>query len=283
MDIINSMNKILYVTAFFSFILVSCNTEKVEENKTEQVNVAEAPKVPQLNYSIENQYPHDITSFTEGLLFHDHKLYESTGGADNLPQTKSLFGEVDLKTGKILVKAELDKTVYFGEGIVFLNGKIYQLTYKNQIAFIYDSKSFKQIGTFNYANREGWGMTTDGKYLIMSDGTSYLTYLDPTNYSVVKTLDVAENGYVVEKLNELEYIKGFIYANIWTTNTIVKIDPKTGDVVGKLDLTALAQDSKSKNPDALEMNGIAYDSLTNKILVTGKLWPNMYEIKFNLN
>lgn len=277
------MNKILYVTAFFSFILVSCNTEKVEENKTEQVNVAEAPKVPQLNYSIENQYPHDITSFTEGLLFHDHKLYESTGGADNLPQTKSLFGEVDLKTGKILVKAELDKTVYFGEGIVFLNGKIYQLTYKNQIAFIYDSKSFKQIGTFNYANREGWGMTTDGKYLIMSDGTSYLTYLDPTNYSVVKTLDVAENGYVVEKLNELEYIKGFIYANIWTTNTIVKIDPKTGDVVGKLDLTALAQDSKSKNPDALEMNGIAYDSLTNKILVTGKLWPNMYEIKFNLN
>lgn len=283
MDIINSMNKILYVTAFFSFMLVSCNTEKVEENKTEQVDVAEAPKVPQLNYSIENQYPHDITSFTEGLLFQDHKLYESTGGADNLPQTKSLFGEVDLKTGKILVKAELDKTVYFGEGIVFLNGKIYQLTYKNQIAFIYDSKSFKQIGTFNYANREGWGMTTDGKYLIMSDGTSYLTYLDPTNYSVVKTLDVAENGYVVEKLNELEYIKGFIYANIWTTNTIVKIDPKTGDVVGKLDLTALAQDSKSKNPDALEMNGIAYDSLTNKILVTGKLWPNMYEIKFNLN
>ncbi len=277
------MNKILYVTAFFSFMLVSCNTEKVEENKTEQVDVAEAPKVPQLNYSIENQYPHDITSFTEGLLFQDHKLYESTGGADNLPQTKSLFGEVDLKTGKILVKAELDKTVYFGEGIVFLNGKIYQLTYKNQIAFIYDSKSFKQIGTFNYANREGWGMTTDGKYLIMSDGTSYLTYLDPTNYSVVKTLDVAENGYVVEKLNELEYIKGFIYANIWTTNTIVKIDPKTGDIVGKLDLTALAQDSKSKNPDALEMNGIAYDSLTNKILVTGKLWPNMYEIKFNLN
>ncbi len=283
MDIINSMNKILYVTAFFSFILVSCNTEKVEENKTEQVDAAEAPKVPQLNYSIENQYPHDITSFTEGLLFQDHKLYESTGGADNLPQTKSLFGEVDLKTGKILVKAELDKTVYFGEGIVFLNGKIYQLTYKNQIAFIYDSKTFKQVGSFNYANREGWGMTTDGKYLIMSDGTSYLTYLDPTNYSVVKTLDVAENGYVVEKLNELEYIKGFIYANIWTTNTIVKIDPKTGDVVGKLDLTALAQDSKSKNPDALEMNGIAYDSLTNKILVTGKLWPNMYEIKFNLN
>ena len=277
------MNKILYVTAFFSFMLVSCNTEKVEENKTEQVDVAEAPKVPQLNYSIENQYPHDITSFTEGLLFQDHKLYESTGGADNLPQAISLFGEVDLKTGKILVIAELDKTGYFGEGIVFLNGKIYQLTYKNQIAFIYDSKSFKQIGTFNYANREGWGMTTDGKYLIMSDGTSYLTYLDPTNYSVVKTLDVAENGYVFEKLNELEYIKGFIYANIWTTNTIVKIDPKTGDIVGKLDLTALAQDSKSKNPDALEMNGIAYDSLTNKILVTGKLWPNMYEIKFNLN
>ena len=277
------MNKILYITSFLSFVLLSCNTEKVEENQTEKVEVAEAPKVPQLNYSIENQYPHDVTSFTEGLLFHDNKLFESTGGADNLPQTKSLFGEVDLKTGKIAVKAELDKTIYFGEGIVFLNGKVYQLTYKNQMAFIYDSKSFKQVGTFNYANREGWGMTTDGKYLIMSDGTSYLTYLDPTTYAVVKTLDVAENGYVVEKLNELEYIKGFIYANIWTTNTIVKIDPKTGDVVGKLDLTALAQDSKSKNPDALEMNGIAYDSLNNKVLVTGKLWPSIYEIKFNLN
>jgi glutamine cyclotransferase len=192
-----------------------------------------------------------------------------------------LFGIVDLKTGKIDVKAEIDRNTFFGEGIVFLNDKVFQLTYKNQTGFIYDGKTYKNIGTFNYTNREGWGLTTDGKYLIMSDGTSYLTYLDPSNFSVVKILDVAENGFVVEKLNELEYIKGFIYANIWTTNDIVKIDPNTGDVVGKIDLSSLMYESKVNNPNSLETNGIAYDSISNKLLVTGKLWPTIYEIKIS--
>ena len=260
-------------------LFASCEPDKKETVVPPPV-VTEAPKIPEIKFSVENQYPHDITSFTEGFLFHDNKLFESTGATDNLPQTRSLFGIVDLKTGKIDVKAELDRNIYFGEGIVFLNNKIYQLTYKNQTCFVYDGKTYKNIGKFSYTNREGWGLTTDGKSLIMSDGTSYLTFLNPENFAVEKVVDVAENDYVLENLNELEYIKGFIYANIWTTTTIVKIDPATGNVVGKLDLSSLSNESKMKHPASLEMNGIAYDSVSGKILVTGKMWPTIYEIKF---
>ncbi|MBA4239926.1 MAG: glutamine cyclotransferase [Sphingobacteriaceae bacterium] len=266
-----------------SLVITSCEPENPKENNVVPPVTNNAPEIPQISYSVENQFPHDINSFTEGFLFHDGKLYESTGATENLPQTKSLFGEVDLKTGKIDVKAELDRNIYFGEGIAFLNGKVFQLTYKNQMGFIYDGKTFKNIGKFTYTNREGWGLTTDGKSLIMSDGTSYITYLDPTSFAVTKTLDVAENNYVVENINELEFIKGFIYANIWMTNVIVKIDPNTGDVVAKIDLNDLARQSKEKHPGSLEMNGIAYDSISNKIVVTGKMWPTIYEIKFPLN
>lgn len=266
-----------------SLVITSCEPENPKENNVVPPVTNNAPEIPQISYSVENQFPHDINSFTEGFLFHDGKLYESTGATENLPQTKSLFGEVDLKTGKIDVKAELDRNIYFGEGIAFLNGKVFQLTYKNQMGFIYDGKTFKNIGKFTYTNREGWGLTTDGKSLIMSDGTSYITYLDPTSFAVTKTLDVAENNYVVENINELEFIKGFIYANIWMTNIIVKIDPNTGDVVAKIDLNDLARQSKEKHPGSLEMNGIAYDSISNKIVVTGKMWPTIYEIKFPLN
>lgn len=281
------ITKIKKYSFFASFIVISviissCEPDKPKQNVVQPSVVDNTPEIPQIPYTIEKQYPHDVTSFTEGFLFHEGKLFESTGAPDNMPQTKSLFGIVDLKTGKIDAKAELDRTIYFGEGIVFLNGKFFQLTYKNQTGFIYDAKTFKNIGKFNYTNREGWGLTTDGKSLIMSDGTSYITYLDPTSFAVTKTLDVAENGYVVVNINELEYIKGFIYANIWMTNTIVKIDPNTGDVVGKIDISNLFNESKTKNPNSVETNGIAYDSISNKILVTGKLWPTIYEIKFPL-
>jgi glutamine cyclotransferase len=262
--------------------LFSCEEEKPKNMVVPPPVVVEAPKTPEIKYSVVSQYPHDINSFTEGLHFHEGKLYESTGSPDNVPQTRSLFGPVDMKTGKIDVKAELDKSMYFGEGSVFLNGKVYQLTYKNQTGFIYDGKTFQNIGKFTYTNREGWGLTTDGKSLIMSDGTSYLYFMDPVNFTITKTLDVAEGGRVVEYINELEYIKGFIYANVYMTSTIVKIDPNSGDVVGKMDLGSLLMESKTKSPTSLETNGIAYDSVSNKILVTGKMWPTIYEIKFTL-
>ncbi len=276
-------NKIKYISFIIAGVMVftACGPDKpkavVQPPVVEEIN-----ETPELEFKVQNQYPHDVNSFTEGFLFHDGKLFESTGAPDNSPQTKSLFGIVDLKTGKIDVKAEIDRNVYFGEGIVILDGKVFQVTWKNQTGFVYDAKTFKNIGKFNYTNKEGWGLTTDGKSLIMSDGTSYLTYFDPTSFVVTKTLDVAENGYVVEHLNELEYIKGYIYANIWMTNFIVKIDPSTGNVVAKINLSSLSEQSKTINPNSLEMNGIAYDSISNRVMITGKMWPTIYEIKFPL-
>ena len=171
----------------------------------------------------------------------------------------------------MIKKCELDKTKYFGEGIAFLNNKLYQLTYKNHLGFIYDAKSFKQISTFSYFNAEGWSLTTDGINLIMSDGTANLTFISPDSLRPVKIIAVRENGALLEKVNELEYIKGFIYANVWQTNDLVKIDPSNGKVVGKLDLNSLALEAKYKNPNSDVMNGIAYDSTTDKIYITGKL------------
>lgn len=273
--------KNFFLITFLGIACFSCGPDKPKEKNVVPPVEDNTPIIPEIKFTVEHQYPHDVNSFTEGFLFHEGKLFESTGSPDNLPQTKSVFGIVDLKSGKIDVKAEIDRK-YFGEGIVFLNGKVFQLTYREQTGYIYDGKTYKNIGKFNYTNREGWGLTTDGKQLIMSDGTSYLTFMDPTNFSVVKTLGVAENERFQEYLNELEYVKGFIYANIWTTNLIVKIDPNTGDIVGKMDLSTLLYESKVRNPNALETNGIAYDSVSNKILVTGKLWPTIYEIKFPL-
>ena len=228
-----------------------------------------------------NYYPHDTTLFTEGFSFYNGQLFESTGSPNDLPQTKSSIGIDSLATGKFSKKIELDKTKYFGEGITFLNNKLYQLTYKNQIGFIYDANSFKKIGQFKYDNPEGWSLATDGKNLIMSDGTSKLTFLDPTNLKPVMILNVTENGMPQDSLNELEYIKGFIYVNIWMNNFIFKINPTTGKVVGNLDLSLLPFDAKNKNQRAAELNGIAYDSITDKIYVTGKLWPNIYQINFS--
>lgn len=276
------MNYLKIITALLiASILSSCETDKPKDiKKVDTSIVIEVPQTPVISFSLVNTHPHDINAFTEGFLFYEGKLFESTGAPENLPLTKSLFGIVDLKNGKIDTKVEIDKSIYFGEGISILNNKIYQLTYKNQTAFVYDAKTYKPIGKFSFQNKEGWGLTNDGKNLIMSDGSNYLTFFDQ-NFNVTKTLDVSENGYAVDYLNELEYIKGFIYANIYQSHEIVKIDPATGNVVGKIDITNLFQTSKTKNINSLETNGIAFDSISNKVLVTGKMWPSIYEIQFS--
>ncbi len=265
------------------FSIVSCSSCETKVEKDPKIIppvVDEKPAIPVLEYTVANTLPHDTTAFTEGLLIHDNKLFESTGSPDNMPELKSVLGIVDMKTGKLDAKVELDKKAYpFGEGMVILNGKIYQVTYKEQTGFIYDAKTFKKIGQFNYSNKEGWGLTTDGTHIIMSDGTNNLTYFD-AEMKPVKTLAVNENGYAADALNELEYIKGFIYANIYTTGYVVKIDPKTGNVVAKINFTPMNYDMRNLNPNALEMNGIAYDSIADKIYVTGKLWPKLFEVKF---
>ncbi|MDQ3046219.1 MAG: glutaminyl-peptide cyclotransferase [Bacteroidota bacterium] len=247
------------------------------------VNIPETPKtealVPSLNYTITQRFAHDTMAFTEGLVFHEGQLFESTGAPEENPLTRSTFGIVDLKTGKIDVKAELDRNTYFGEGIAFFKDKVYQLTYKNKIGFIYDAKSFKNLGRFSYKNEEGWGMTTDGTHLIMSDGSNLLTYLDPETLKEVKTLNVTNGGYAEDYLNELEFINGFIYSNVWMKNYIVKIDPATGKTVGILDLSALTAEAKAKYDGSSELNGIAFEPLSGKFYVTGKMWPVIFEIE----
>lgn len=258
-------------------LLAACTGDQPQ--KPTEIPVAEQA-VPFIDYSVAKQYPHDTSLFTEGLLVHEGKLYESTGSPSGAQGPKSLVGVLDLATGKLDKKVQLDAAKYFGEGIVFLGGKLYQLTYTTQIGFIYDARTFKQTGTFRFANAEGWGMTTDGKHIIMSDGTSNLTYLSPDSLKPVKTLSVTEDGGPLKQLNELEYIKGFIYANVWMTNVIVKIDPESGKVVGKINLSSLAMQAQARNPGVDVLNGIAYDAVKDKIYVTGKLWPNVFEISF---
>ena len=273
------MKKSFIFIFVFTLLVFACNS-KPESTNIDEV-VAEPPKIPFIEYELVATYPHDTTAFTEGFLFHDGNLYESTGATAGLNFTRSLFGIVNLSNGKIDVKAELDKNKYFGEGNTILDGKVYQLTYISKTAFVYDVETYKLIRTFEYANKEGWGLTNDGTNLIMSDGTFNLTFLNPNTFQVVKSIAVTENSYAVNHLNELEYINGYIYANVWMTNITVKIDSKSGQVVGKLDLTDLANDSEAEHAFSLEMNGIAYDSLSNSILVTGKLWPKIYEITFD--
>jgi glutamine cyclotransferase len=237
-------------------------------------------QIESIGFKVVKTFPHDMGSFTEGFLFHDNQLFESTGSPEEFPSARSVFGPVDLKTGKIDVKAELDRKSYFGEGILFFGDKIYQLTYKNQIGFIYDSKTYKQTGTFKYSNKEGWALTTDGKSIIMSDGTNLITYLDPDSLKVIKTLNITFNGQSALYVNELEYINGYIYANIYTTTNIAKIEPSTGKVVGIIDLSSLYAEAVKNNPGAEYTNGIAYDESKDRIFVTGKFWPEIYQIKF---
>ena len=224
------------------------------------------------DFEVVNSYPHNEKSFTEGLEIHGGFLYESTG-----ENGKSALLKTDLKTGKILKSVKLaDK--YFGEGITIFGNQIYQLTYKTKIGFVYQLDNMARIDSFQFESAEGWGMTHDDKYLIMSDGTNVLTYLDPASYKLVKKLQVYDDKNPMVYLNELEYSDGYIYANLWTTNLLVKIDPKTGKVLEKIDLDGiLTLSNASEQVDVL--NGIAIDPVTKKMYVTGKLYPKIFEIK----
>jgi len=268
--------RIIFAFVMLVAFFISCNDHSTKDSPITKAS----PSIPVINYAVTKFFPHDTNLYTEGLLVHEGKLFESTGSPDDLPQTRSLIGIIDLATGKMDIKVEIDRKKYFGEGIVILNNKLYQLTYTNQVGFIYDLQSFKKNGQFEYANEQGWSLTTNGKEIIMSDGTDKLTFFDTASIKPIRTLAVTENGVPVEKLNELEYINGFIYANIFMTGFIVKIDPANGKVVGRLDFTSLEFEAKNKNPNADVLNGIAYDAATDKIYVTGKLWPNIYQIEF---
>ena len=236
-------------------------------------------KEPLIPYSVVRTYPHDTTAYTEGLLVHEGLLYESTGSPANLPQTRSLFGAVDTTTGGMAVKTELDRDKHFGEGITFLGGKVYQATYQSRTAFVYDAGTFKLLTEARLPTSDGWGLTTDGTYLILSNGSSKIYFIDPATMNTVKTLIVRGSRGRVGNLNELELIGGALYANVWQANYIVKIDTVTGAVMGRLDLTNLVREAKKKYRGAKELNVIAFDATSGKVFVTGKMWPHIYEIR----
>jgi glutamine cyclotransferase len=226
-----------------------------------------------IGFKLKTRWKHDPLAWTQGLLIYNGKLYESTG------QKQSYIGIVDINTGKADKKVVLDDK-YFGEGIAVLNNKVYQLTWQNHVGFVYDLRTFERLREFEYPT-EGWGLTTDNHNLIMSDGTEKLIYLDTASLKPVKTLRVKDQYGYVTKLNELEYMEGFILANQWETNRILKIDPATGDVVGIIDLSPLVQEAHLDNPKADVLNGIAYHPSTKLVIVTGKLWPSTYVLQLN--
>ncbi len=245
-----------------------------------------AVKAPvQYAYKVIKTFPHDTSCFTEGLVYQDGVLYETGGGYLKPPKdqevtNQSSLRKVDLATGRVLKKTMLDSAV-FGEGISVVGNKIVQLTYHEKVGYVYDKDTFNKLSTFvNNTGVEGWGMCFDGAKLYMDDSTNRIWFLDKDTYKQIGYIDVYDDKGPVSSINELEYIDGKIYANIWQTNNIIVIDPKTGAVLEKIDLSNLyPQDKRAPGADVL--NGIAYDAAGKRIFITGKKWPTLYQVEFS--
>jgi glutaminyl-peptide cyclotransferase len=228
-------------------------------------------RAPVQTYAVAHVYPHDPDAFTQGLLFDDGYLYESTG-----LEGHSSLRKVELESGRVLQKIDVPSP-YFAEGLAEWQDRLVQLTWVSHLAFVYDRSTFRKLSEFHYSG-EGWGLTHDGRNLIMSDGSDTLRYLDPRNFKTVRKLQVRDGGEPVTNLNELEYIKGEIYANIWQTDSIARISPETGRVNSSIDLSGLLAPS-DRTPESDVLNGIAYDAKGGRVFVTGKRWPKLFEIK----
>ena len=223
------------------------------------------------NYKVIHTYPHDPHAFTQGLIFVDGHLYESAG-----QYGQSSLRMVDLETGRILQEQPVAKE-YFAEGLAAWGSTLVQLTWQEHTALVYDRFSFRQLKTLNYSG-EGWGLASDGKELILSDGTPDLRFLDPTTFHELRRVTVKDHGQPVKYLNELEVVRGEIYANVWYSDKIARISPRTGAVLGWIDLAGLLPTNLHSSPEAV-LNGIAYDAAHDRLFVTGKLWPRLYEIQ----
>jgi glutamine cyclotransferase len=232
----------------------------------------EAGAIPVFGYQIVNVYPHSSLAFTQGLVYDEGVLYEGTG-----LYGRSSLRRVDLETGRVLQQTHLNKTL-FGEGVALWKDRIIQLTWQSGLGLVYGKENMTRIGSFSYQT-EGWGITTDNKSLIMSDGTDILHILDPESFVEKGQILVRANGTPLKGLNELEYINGHIYANVWPTNWIVIISPENGEVKGKINLQGILQKNDIKGSKVDVLNGIAYDAREDRLFVTGKLWPKLFEIK----
>lgn len=224
------------------------------------------------SYRVVNTYPHDDQAYTQGLLVYNGYFYESTG-----KEGRSTLRKVDIETGEVLMQHKLENK-FFGEGLAYLKGRFYQLTWLKNTGFVYDADSFTQINTIHY-DTQGWGLTTDKENLFMSDGTNTIYVLEPEYFTVISSFEVYDNQKAVFQLNELEYIDGVLWANIFTSNLIAKIDPVTGKVLAYYDLTGII-DNLDKNLDSEEvLNGIAWDSENERMYITGKNWPRIFEVE----
>jgi glutamine cyclotransferase len=222
-------------------------------------------------YRVVHTYPHDPQAYTQGLLYEDGYLYESTG-----LNGRSSLRMVDLETGRVLQRATVQAN-YFAEGLAPWGSTLIQLTWQSHVALVYDRFSFRLLHTFTY-DGEGWGLTQDGKNLILSDGTPTLRFYDPGTFHEVRHIVVKDHGAEITQLNELEFVHGEIYANVWHTDRIARISPANGRVLGWIDLTGLLAPGQVTDPEAV-LNGIAWDSAHDRLFVTGKLWPKLFEIK----
>lgn len=230
-----------------------------------------APAQAETRWKLARSYPHDPAAFTEGLFYHDGALYESTG-----LEGESEIRKVDLKNGKVLSRRIVPRP-YFGEGIVNWKDRLISLTWRHRQGFVWKLNDFSPISQFRYEG-EGWGLTQDGRSLIMSDGTAQLRFLDPDKLTEERRITVTWNGRPVDRLNELEYVKGEIWANIWYDSHIARIDPRTGAVIDWLDIAPLLKASGAQDSEAVA-NGIAYDAKADRLFVTGKNWAKLFEIK----
>ncbi len=222
-------------------------------------------------YRVVNRYPHDPRAYTQGLIYRNGFLYESTGR-----NGESSIRKVRLETGEVLQRRDVDAE-YFAEGMTEWRGRLLQLTWKSGLGFVYDMATLARQRTFTYAG-EGWGLTHDGTRLILSDGSATLRFLNPETFRGIGRLDVRDRGQPVRQLNELEFVKGEVYANVWQTERIARISPKTGAVLGWIDLRGIWPVRPAADQDAV-LNGIAYDTVGDRLFVTGKWWPHLYEIR----
>lgn len=259
--------------AIFIFVAVLASGGCGRHRAAEPTSIPPITSDAVVRYTVEvvHVWPHDRGAFTQGLLFRNGELLESTG----------LFGEsslreADLSTGRVLKQVNVPAQ-YFAEGLTALGPNLYQLTWKNRKGFIYDADTFQSAGEFSYEG-EGWGLTNDGTHLIMSDGTSRIRFLDPKSFAVVRTIDVQQDGKPVDQLNELEYVRGEIWANVWQTDRILRIDAATGRVRGVVDCTGLLP-PEDRAPGTDVLNGIAYDEATDRLIIGGKKWPKLFEVR----
>jgi glutamine cyclotransferase len=265
----------LKLLALFAFLAVLLNGLPISAYgaDTDYVNNSlNATALPIFGYEVVNAYPHDPSAFTQGLVYEDGLIYEGTG-----LNGQSTLRCVDPETGRVLQQTSLAST-FFGEGIAIWKDRLIQLTWLSKLGFVYGKENLTRIGNFSYQT-EGWGLTSDGKRLIMSDGTEILYFLDPSTFTREGEIRVTIKGEPVKGLNELEYIRGKIYANMWPSNWIVIISPDTGLVVGAINLKGLLQESDTQGHKVDVLNGIAYDAKEDRLFVTGKWWPELFEIK----